>query len=219
MFSGHPPWPTVSAPRWPATTRGVDEAAALRRALKRSRRREQLRASSPRAAAFFFFLLATFIVPIGAMLDPRVFDSEVAGIIAAVTAELAHWGWPPTAARRRVRGADRGTFGAAREAGTLASAADAAQLRRRRIPIAALFTTGRRLGGDVTGFSARDPSSRSIPSGASARTWAVIRRAAGPRHRFLPPSRAGSAAPTRGARSPRRRPSRRSSATSLGARC
>jgi len=159
-----------------ATTRGVDEAAALRRALKRSRRREQLRAAAL-VLPLFLFLLATFIVPIGAMLSRAVFDSEVAAIMPHVTAELARWDGrqlPPDAAYAALIEDVR----AAREAGTLASAAtrlnyDISGFR------SLLFSTGRRIGGDVTG-SPREILAAIDPKWNDRETWAVIRRAGGP---------------------------------------
>jgi putative spermidine/putrescine transport system permease protein len=164
-------WPTL-APIVPA----ADVAAALRRALKRSRRREQLRAAAL-VLPLLLFLLATFIVPIGAMLSRAVFDSEVAAIMPRVTAELAHWDGrqlPPDAAYAALIEDVR----AAREAGTLASAAtrlnyDVAGFR------SLLFSTGRRIGGDVTG-SPREILAAIDPKWNERETWAVIRRAAGP---------------------------------------
>jgi len=156
---------------------GADEAAALlRRALKRSRRKEQLRAAAL-VLPLFLFLLATFIVPIGAMLSRAVFDSDVATIMPRVTTELAHWDGrqlPPDAAYAALIEDVR----AAREAGTLASAAtrlnyDIAGFR------SLLFSTGRRIGGDVTG-SPHEILAAIDPKWNDRETWAVIRRAAGP---------------------------------------
>ena len=155
---------------------GGGEAAALRRALKRSRRREQVRAAAL-VLPLFLFLLATFIVPIGAMLSRAVFDSEVAAIMPHVTAELARWDGrqlPPDAAYAALIEDVR----AAREAGTLASAAtrlnyDISGFR------SLLFSTGRRIGGDVTG-SPREILAAIDPKWNDRETWAVIRRAGGP---------------------------------------
>ena len=158
------------------TVPGADAAAALRRALKRSGRREQ-----PRAAALvlplFLFLLATFIVPIGAMLGRALFDREVGEIMPRVTGELSRWDGresPPDAAYAALIDDVR----AARDAGTLASAAtrlnyDVAGFRL------LLFATGRRLGGEVTG-SPREILGAIDPKWNDRETWAVIRRAAGP---------------------------------------
>jgi putative spermidine/putrescine transport system permease protein len=152
------------------------DAAALRRALKRSRRREQLRAAAL-VLPLLIFLLASFIVPIGAMLSRAFFDSEVAAIMPRVTAELAHWDGrqlPPDAAYAALIEDVR----AAREAGTLASAAtrlnyDVAGFR------SLLFSTGRRVGADFTG-SPREILAAIDPRWNERETWAVIRRAAGP---------------------------------------
>src|SRR5512132_868162 len=75
-------------------------SAELRRALKKSERREQLRAAAL-VLPLFAFLLASFIVPIGAMLARGVFDGDVAHILPRVTQELRHWDGgdlPPDAA-------------------------------------------------------------------------------------------------------------------------
>jgi putative spermidine/putrescine transport system permease protein len=164
-------WPTP-APKAP----GADAPAALRRALRRSHRREQLRAAAL-VLPLLLFLLATFIVPIAAMLSRAVFDSEVAAIMPRVTAALAHWDGrqlPPDAAYAALVEDVR----AAREAGTLASAAtrlnyDVAGFR------SLLFSTGRRVGADVTG-SPREILTAIDPKWNERETWAVIRRAAGP---------------------------------------
>ena len=158
------------------TASGTDAAAALRRALKRSGRREQLRAAAL-VLPLFLFLLATFIVPIAAMLGRALFDREVGEILPRVTAELAHWDGrelPPDAAYAALIEDVR----AAREAGTLASAAtrlnyDVAGFR------SLLFATGRRLGGEVTG-SPREILGAIDPKWNDRETWAVIRRAGGP---------------------------------------
>jgi putative spermidine/putrescine transport system permease protein len=155
---------------------GADAAAALRRALKRSGRREQLRAAAL-VLPLLLFLLATFIVPIGAMLGRALFDREVGEIMPRVTAELARWDGrdlPPDAAYAALIEDVR----AAREAGTLASAAtrlnyDVAGFRT------LLFATGRGLGGEVTG-SPREILGSINPKWNERETWAVIRRAAGP---------------------------------------
>ena len=155
---------------------GTPAAAGLRQALRRSRRKEQLQAAAL-VLPLFIFLLATFIVPIGAMLGRALFDREVAGILPRVTAELAHWdgrGLPPDAAY----GALIDDVRAARAAGNLASAAtrlnyDVAGFR------SLFFATGRRLGSDVAG-SPREILGAIDPKWNDIETWAVIRRAAGP---------------------------------------
>jgi putative spermidine/putrescine transport system permease protein len=151
-------------------------AAGLRRALARSQRREQWRAAAL-VLPLFLFLVATFIVPIGAMLARGVFDREIADILPRVTAELARWdgpGLPPDAAYAALIDDVR----AARAAGTLASAAtrlnyDVAGFRT------LLFVTGRRLGDEMTG-SPREILGAIDPKWNERETWAVIRRAAGP---------------------------------------
>ena len=111
------------------------------------------------------------------MLSRAVFDTEVAAILPRITAELAHWDGrqlPPDAAYAALIEDVR----AAREAGTLASAAtrlnyDVAGFR------SLLFSTGRRIGGDLTG-SPRELLSSIDPKWNDRETWAVIRRATGP---------------------------------------
>jgi putative spermidine/putrescine transport system permease protein len=159
-----------------AATASSADAAALRRALARSGRKEQLRAAAL-VLPLFVFLLATFIVPIGAMLGRGIFDSEVAQILPRVTAELAHWDareLPPDA----VYAALVADVLAAREAGTLASAAtrlnyDVAGFR------SLLFATGRRAAAEP-GLAPRELLASVDPKWNELETWAVIRRAAGP---------------------------------------
>src|SRR4029450_4132633 len=98
-----------------------DDAASLRRALKRSRRREQLRAAAL-VLPLFVFLAACFVVPIAAMLSRGVIDADIARILPRVTAALKSWDGrdlPPEPAYAALIEDIR----AAREAGTLASAA------------------------------------------------------------------------------------------------
>jgi len=149
---------------------------ALRRSLRKSERKEQLRAAAL-VLPLFLFLLATFIVPIGTMLGRAVVDREIAQILPSVTTELARWDGrelPPEAAYAALIEDIR----AAREAGTLASAAtrlnyDVAGFR------SLLFATGRRLAGEITG-SPREFLGAIDPKWNDRETWAVIRRAAGP---------------------------------------
>lgn len=155
---------------------GPDPAAALRRALRKSGRREQLRAAAL-VLPLFLFLLACFVAPIGAMLARGVADSDVSRILPRVSAELARWDGrelPPEAAFAALFADVR----AAREAGTLASAAtrlnyDVAGFRT------LLFATGRGLPAELTG-SAR-AALLAIDAGWGEReTWTAIRRAGGP---------------------------------------
>jgi putative spermidine/putrescine transport system permease protein len=152
-----------------------DEAAALRRALRRSRRREQLRAAAL-VLPLVVFLVACFIVPIGAMLSRGVIDSDIARIFPHVTVALKSWDareLPPEPAFAALIADVR----AAREAGTLASAAtrlnyDVPGFR------SLLFTTGRQLPSEVSG-SARDALLAIDPKWGELETWAAIRRAGG----------------------------------------
>jgi len=151
-------------------------AADLRRALKRSERREQLRAAAL-VLPLFAFLLATFIAPIGAMLARGVVDSDIAQILPRVTAELKRWNGrelPPD----RAFAALIDDLRAAREAGTLASAAtrlnyDVAGFRT------LMFTTARRVS-DETTTAARDALVAIDAKWGERETWNAIRRAGGP---------------------------------------
>jgi len=148
----------------------------LRRALRRSARREQWRASLL-VLPLFAFLLGTFIVPIGSMLARAAVDSEVARILPHVTSELRGWdghALPPDSAFAALITDLR----AAREAGTLASAAtrlnyDVAGFRT------LLITSGRRVA-DESIDSPRRALIDIDPKWGERETWAVIRRAGGP---------------------------------------
>src|SRR5512140_652115 len=105
----------------PGSPSSADSGALLRRALKKSARKEQLRAAAL-VLPLFLFLLACFVAPIGAMLARGITDRDVPQILPRVSAELAHWDGrdlPPEAAFAALVTDIR----AAREAGTLASAA------------------------------------------------------------------------------------------------
>src|SRR6202521_4043400 len=160
-----------------AALASVDQdAVGLRRALRRSRRREQLRAAAL-VLPLFVFLAACFVVPIGAMLSRGVIDVDIARILPAVTAALKSWDGrdlPPESAYAALIADIR----AAREAGTLASAAtrlnyDVPGFRT------LLFTAGRQLPADLSG-SARDALIGIDPKLGERETWAAIRRAGGP---------------------------------------
>jgi putative spermidine/putrescine transport system permease protein len=151
-------------------------ALVSRRALARSARREQLRAAAL-VLPLLVFLLATFVAPIGAMLARAVFDREVAEILPRVSAELAHWDGRglPSAAAHAALVAD---VLAAREAGTLASAAtrlnyDVPGFR------SLMFATGRRAAAEP-GAPPRELLAGVDPKWSDVETWAAIRRAAGP---------------------------------------
>jgi len=148
----------------------------LRRALRRSGRREQWRAALL-VLPLFLFLLASFIVPIGVMLARAIVDPDVARILPRVSAELRHWDGrdlPPDAAYAAMVDDLR----AAREAGTLASAAtrlnyDVAGFR------SLLVTSGRRVA-DQTATSPRQALLDADPKWGERDTWAAIRRSGGP---------------------------------------
>ena len=163
---------TIAA-RLPPGQRARDE---LRRSLRRSQRREQWRAAVL-VLPLLLFLLATFIVPIGSMLARAIFDRDVDHILPRVSAELRRWDGrdlPPDSAYAAMVADLR----AAREAGTLASAAT-----RLNYDIAGfrtlLITSGRRVAGETV-----DSPRRALldidPKWGERATWAAIRRAGGP---------------------------------------
>jgi putative spermidine/putrescine transport system permease protein len=160
-----------------ATVASAERAPGeLRRALRRSERREQWRAAVL-VLPLFVFLLASFIVPIGTMLARAIFDSDVARILPSVTAELRRWDGhdlPPDSAFVAMVADLR----AAREAGTLASAAtrlnyDVAGFRT------LLIASGRRVAGEAIG-APRQALLAIDPKWGERETWAAIRRAGGP---------------------------------------
>src|SRR6266478_1977015 len=160
-----------------AALASVDQdAVGLRRALRRSQRREQLRAAAL-VLPLFVFLAACFVVPIGAMLSRGVIDTDIARILPAVTAALKSWDGhdlPPEIAYAALIADIR----AAREAGTLASAAtrlnyDVAGFRT------LMFVTGRALPTELTG-SAREALIAVNPQWGERETWSALRRATGP---------------------------------------
>src|SRR5437773_5178849 len=153
-----------------------DDAGGLRRALRRSRRREQLRAAAL-VLPLFLFLAACFVVPIGAMLSRGVIDTDIARILPAVTAALKHWDGRDLPAESAYA-ALIADIRAAREAGTLASAAtrlnyDVPGFRT------LLFSAGRQLPAELNG-PARDALVGIDPKWSERETWAAIRRAGGP---------------------------------------
>jgi putative spermidine/putrescine transport system permease protein len=156
---------------------GADQdAVGLRRALRKSRRREQLRAAVL-VLPLFLFLAACFVVPIAAMLSRGVIDADIARILPTVTVALKQWDGrdlPPESAYAALIADIR----AAREAGTLASAAtrlnyDVPGFRT------LLFGTARQLPAEPTG-TARDSLIRIDPKWGERETWAAMRRAGGP---------------------------------------
>ncbi len=152
------------------------DAAKLRRALRKSRRREQLRAAAL-VLPLFTFLAACFVIPIGAMLSHGVIDTDIARILPTVTAALKSWDGhdlPP----QNVYAALITDIRAAREAGTLASAAtrlnyDVPGFRT------LLFTTGRQLPTELSG-SSREALIAIDSKWGDRETWAALRRAGGP---------------------------------------
>ena len=160
-----------------AALASVDQDAAdLRRALRKSRRREQWRAAAL-VLPLFVFLAACFVVPIGAMLARGVIDTDVARIMPTVTTALRSWdgsGLPPESAYTALATDIR----AARAAGTLASAATRLNYDEPGFRTL-LFTTGRQLPDELS-TSARETLIGIDPKWGERDTWAAIRRAGGP---------------------------------------
>jgi putative spermidine/putrescine transport system permease protein len=148
----------------------------LARGLARAERAARWRAIAL-IAPLFLFLVATFVVPIGALLSKSVVDRDVARILPRVTAALATWDGqtlPPEAAYRALADDVR----AAREAGTLASAAtrlnyDVTGYRT------LLFGTARRLPPAIEG-NAKDTLIEIDAKWGEVETFGAIRRASGP---------------------------------------
>jgi putative spermidine/putrescine transport system permease protein len=147
----------------------------LRRRLRRSARRDRWRAAAL-VLPLFVFLLASFVVPIGSMLARAVVDTDVARILPHVAAEMRRWkggDLPPDSAFAAMVADLR----AAREAGTLASAAT-----RLNYDIAGfrtlLVASGRRVAGETIA-SPRQALVAIDPKWAERETWAAIRRASG----------------------------------------
>ncbi|HSV20519.1 MAG TPA: ABC transporter permease [Casimicrobiaceae bacterium] len=157
-------------------TLATQERSALRRDLRRSRRREQVRAALL-VLPLFAFLLVCFVVPIGVMLSHGVVDTDIARIMPHVTAALRAWDGTDVPSEQAYA-ALADDVRAAREAGTLASAATRLNYD---IPgfRSLLFATGRQLPAE------RPASARKTLIAIDARwgeraTWAALRRAGGP---------------------------------------
>ena len=148
----------------------------LRRALRRGSRRLRLRAALL-VAPLFLFLLASFLLPIGAMLWRAVADPEVGPVLPRTIAALQDWDGrsvpaPPAFA------ALAADLRAARAAGTVAGAATRLNYDVNGFR-SLLFSTARRLPAeDVPDLPA---AFRAIdPKWGEPETWGAIRRAAGP---------------------------------------
>ena len=160
-----------------AALSSADEGSGdLHRALRRSRRREHLRAGAL-VVPLFLFLVASFVVPIGAMLSRAVIDTDISRLLPAVTAALKSWDGrelPPESAYTALISDIR----AARDAGTLTSAAtrlnyDVPGFRT------LFFSTSRRLQAEFVG-SSRELLIGIDPKWGERETWAAIRRAGRP---------------------------------------
>jgi putative spermidine/putrescine transport system permease protein len=152
------------------------EGASLKRQLRRSRRVEQLK-SAALVAPLLLFLLATFAIPIAALLGRGVVDPEVPKVLPGVTRALAGWDGtdlPGEAAFAALIEDMR----AARTAGALASAATRLNYDINGFR-SLMFTAARRLPETLT-QSARDTLVSIDPKWGARETWAAIARAGGP---------------------------------------
>ncbi|BBK37533.1 ABC transporter permease [Allostella sp. ATCC 35155] len=128
-------------------------------------------------APLFIFLLATFLVPIGAMMWRAFSDAEVAPVFPRTLAALAQWdgqALPDESAFAALAGDIR----AARTAGTLAGAAtrlnyDASGYR------SLLFATARRLPPEGAG-DLKTAILATSPGWGERENWAALKRAGGP---------------------------------------
>ncbi|HEX2114444.1 MAG TPA: ABC transporter permease [Alphaproteobacteria bacterium] len=154
----------------------TDDTSSLKRLLRRSRQIEQLKAAAL-VAPLLLFLLATFVVPIGALLTRGVLDPEVPKVLPTVTRELAAWDGEdlPGEAAFAALIAD---MREARAAGTLASAATRLNYDINGFR-SLMFSAARRLPETLT-QSARDTLIGIDPKWGERETWAAIRRAGGP---------------------------------------
>jgi putative spermidine/putrescine transport system permease protein len=152
------------------------DTSSLKRQLRRSRRIEQLK-SAALVAPLLLFLLATFVLPIGALLGRGVVDPEVPKVLPRVTAALAQWDGRelPDEAAFVALVAD---MREARNAGNLASAATRLNYDLNGFR-SLMFSTARRLPAELT-TPAREALVALDPKWGERETWAVIRRAGGP---------------------------------------
>jgi putative spermidine/putrescine transport system permease protein len=163
--------------RDPVTTLALkQDTSSLKRQLRRSRRIEQLK-SAALVAPLFLFLLATFVVPIAALLTRGVVDPEVPKVLPQVTRALVDWDGKDLP--------DEAAFAAlivdmreARAAGNLASAATRLNYDINGFR-SLMFSAARRLPEALT-QPARDTLIAIDPKWGDRETWAAIRRAGGP---------------------------------------
>lgn len=123
------------------------------------------------------FLLATFIVPIGALLGRGVIDPEVPHVLPRTVEALQDWDGrdlPPETAFAALVADMR----AARAAGTLASAATRLNYDVNGFRTL-MFSTARRLPAEGAG-SVRDAMIAINPKWGERETWVAIKRAGGP---------------------------------------
>ena len=158
----------------PGTDREL--ARGLARGLARAERAAKWRAAAL-TLPLLLFLLASFVLPIGALLAKSVVDTDIPRLLPGVAAALRGWpgtALPPEDAYRALAGDIR----AARDAGTLASAAtrlnyDVTGYR------SLMFATARRLP-DPLPTDARAALIEIDPQWGDIETWGAIKRASGP---------------------------------------
>lgn len=152
------------------------EGASLKRQLRRSRRIEQLK-SVALVAPLLLFLLATFVVPIGALLGRGIVDPEVPKVLPKVTQALAAWDGKDLPSETAFAALIE-DMRAARAAGNLASAATRLNYDVNGFRTL-MFTAARRLPETLT-QPARDTLVAIDPKWGERETWAAIARARGP---------------------------------------
>ena len=152
------------------------DTSPLKRQLRRSRRIEQLK-SVALVAPLLLFLLATFVVPIGALLGRGIVDPEVPKVLPKVTQALADWDGKDLPAEAAFAALIE-DMRAARAAGNLASAATRLNYDVNGFRTL-MFTAARRLPETLT-QPARDTLIAIDPKWGERETWAAIARARGP---------------------------------------
>jgi len=162
---------TAAAPAVAPTT-GRELARSLVRAERAAKRR-----AAALTLPLLLFLLAAFVLPIGALLTKSVVDTDVPRLLPGVATALKDWSGEALPGEDAYRALALDVL-AAREAGTLASAAtrlnyDVTGYR------SLLFGTARRIPEPLPS-SVRDAMVEIDPKWGEIETWGAIKRASGP---------------------------------------
>jgi len=166
----------TAAPSATASAAGRELARGLVRGLSRAERGAKLRAAAL-TLPLFLFLLAAFVIPIGALLTKSVVDTDIPRLLPRVAVALKGWSGEALPAEDAYRALAL-DIGAARDAGTLASAAtrlnyDVTGYR------SLLFGTARRLP-EALPAGAREALIEIDPKWGEIETWGALKRASGP---------------------------------------